>query len=104
MPREFFNNAYSTPDWTGPQVTVGWDRAPEVQIGVIHTEPEVVKALEAALTDLKIENGLRLGILEKLTGPEASALGWHSSLNRSELNRLIRTLRRARDAAFGADA
>lgn len=30
--------------------------------------------------------------------------GWHATLDRASLNKLIRTLRRARDAAFGADA
>lgn len=29
--------------------------------------------------------------------------GWYASLNRRELNSLIRVLRRARDAAFGKD-
>jgi hypothetical protein len=29
--------------------------------------------------------------------------GWHVHLNRNEINRLIRVLRRARNAAFGAD-
>lgn len=30
--------------------------------------------------------------------------GWHVTLDRDGLNRLIRALRKARDAAFGADA
>lgn len=30
--------------------------------------------------------------------------GWHATLDRASLNKMIRTLRRARDAAFGADA
>jgi hypothetical protein len=30
--------------------------------------------------------------------------GWHVTLDRDGINRLIRALRRARDAAFGSDA
>lgn len=30
--------------------------------------------------------------------------GWHVTLDREGINRLIRVLRRARDAAYGADA
>lgn len=30
--------------------------------------------------------------------------GWHITLNRDQCNRAIRALRKARDAAFGADA
>ena len=30
--------------------------------------------------------------------------GWFASLDRQSINQMIRTLRRARDAAFGADA
>jgi len=30
--------------------------------------------------------------------------GWHATLDRDGINRLIRSLRKARDAAFGADA
>lgn len=30
--------------------------------------------------------------------------GWHVTLDRDGINRLIRALRRARDSAFGADA
>jgi len=39
-------------------------------------------------------------------GPEGRDGGgdWHSQLDRNGINRLIRTLRRARDAAFGSDA
>lgn len=31
-------------------------------------------------------------------------LGWHVTLDRDGINRAIRALRKARDAAFGADA
>lgn len=30
--------------------------------------------------------------------------GWHATLDRDQVNKLIRVLRRARDAAYGADA
>ncbi len=35
--------------------------------------------------------------------PEYPFHGWHVTLDRHGINRLIRTLRRARDAAFGKD-
>jgi hypothetical protein len=68
---------------TAVEVQVGWRRAPigDVQVGVTNdTSP--------------------------LTWPDTGAPfpGWFASLDRDGVNRLIRVLRRARDAAFGADA
>lgn len=37
-------------------------------------------------------------------GHDPEAKSWHAQMDRAGLNRLIRTLRKARDAAFGADA
>lgn len=37
-------------------------------------------------------------------GPHDPARGWFAHLDREGVNRLIRSLRKARDAAFGADA
>lgn len=34
----------------------------------------------------------------------AEVRGWHADLDREGINRLIRTLRKARDQAYGADA
>ncbi len=55
---------------------VGWSRDKYVQIATVNTgEPEL-----------------------------AEVRGWHVDLDREGINRLIRTLRKARDQAFGADA
>lgn len=49
------------------------------------------------------------GITVGTVNPEAGdvhdpATGWHVPLDRDGVNRLIRSLRKARDQAFGADA
>lgn len=36
--------------------------------------------------------------------PDSPEAGWYTTLDRLAINRLIRVLRRARDAAYGADA
>lgn len=104
MPREFFNHAHSDPNWDGPKVTVGWDRHPDVQIGVVVHRENAIAYLGDALAEVDITDEQRTAVIEALTQPEAPIFGWHTSQDRSGLNRLIKTLRRARDAAFGADA
>lgn len=104
MPREFFRNDHDTPERTGPRVTLGWDRSPGVQVGVVHSRPEVEMYLGELLVDVDITEEQRTAVVEALTQPESGSLGWYTTLGRSEVNRLIRTLRRARDASFGADA
>lgn len=78
MPREtIYANEYNE---TG-KVEVQWAKEMYVQIGVAHLPPPV--------------------------DPVEEAIEWNGqylTLNRAEINRLIRTLRKARDQAFGADA
>lgn len=50
-------------------------------------------------------NAVELGVV--VPGHEGEGdphWGWYTHLDRANINRLIRTLRRARDQAFGADA
>lgn len=69
------------------------DGAGYVQLATVHTNspatmpnaPETAKDLDQEL-------------------PPETLDGWHVTLNREQINRLIRVLRRARDAAFGQDA
>lgn len=79
MPKAVVNDAADK----AVTVEVGWRRAPagDVQVGVVndsspHTWP----------------------------GTDAPFPGWFASLDRAGVNKLIRDLRRARDAAYGADA
>lgn len=66
---------------------------------------------EKALHDLNAAQGraFNLGATTTLTnGGEVNCRsqfdGWHVTLDRAGINRLIRSLRRARDSAYGADA
>lgn len=76
-------------------VSVGWRPDGYVQVatemlGTVETVWQRVDGLFAAASD-----------------DAASAhhfRGWHATLNRSELNKLIRLLRKARDSAYGQDA
>lgn len=68
-------------------IEIGWERDRDVQIGI------------------STHDGVSL--VEKLGGggiePASFTAVW-GSLDRAGCNRLIRTLQRARDAAYGADA
>ena len=82
MPKEYINNRYFGQDVDGAPidesaVKVGWSREAE------HVEVAVIR-----------DYGL---------GGDGSG-DWHAQMDRAGLNRLIRALRKARDAAFGADA
>lgn len=74
MPKEIVGNRY--PNSTQFVTEVMWGRDSHVQIATVNTgEPEM-----------------------------AEVRGWHADLDREGINRLIRTLRKARDQAYGADA
>lgn len=79
MPKE---NIHSVSDAANPALNaeVSWSREAEyVQLGTVNPD-------ENATTEDCITNG------------------WFVTLDRVQINRLIRVLRRARDQAFGADA
>ena len=78
MPKELIHDRNSDPSATTASVELTWGREPSgyVQLGAI--------------------------MREAITG--VTETGIYVQLDRSGLNRLIRTLRRSRDAAFGADA
>ena len=101
MPKEYINNQFygqharshegCGPETCGPEcpgsklvalddsaVKVGWTK------GQCHVEIAVVRDRDG--------------------GSEFDSDAWHSQFDRDGLNRLIRTLRKARDDAFGADA
>ena len=88
MPKEYINNRYygqTALSDTGPvalddsAIKVGWTKDRE------HVEVAVVSHRDLATGE-----------------PDADA--WHSQFDRAGINRLIRTLRKARDEAFGSDA
>ena len=68
-------------------VTVGWERDKYVQIATVYNPG--AKNAYAAIEEMKAEG-------EAFTG-------WHTTLDRDHINRLIRVLRRARDQTFGRD-
>ena len=80
MPKEIIWSKYhGTEEAPEPVAQVGWGRdASYVELGVIKPGDDPV-----ATTNLES--------------------GWFIQLDRNGINRLIRTLRKARDAAYGAD-
>lgn len=70
----------------GFRVEVGWETERYVQVATTNVHSK-----------LRLEEG---------DTPENSEgfRGWHVTLDREGINRAIRALRKARDAAFGADA
>jgi hypothetical protein len=78
MPKELIDTCYPVSQKLSPAVRLGWSGEAEyVQMTVVN----------AALDP----DGQDDGVL-------------HVQLNRHSINRMIRVLRRARDASFGADA
>ena len=71
---------------TGLRIEVGWSAEPSghVQLATVHTD-----------SPIDWPEG---------EDPDGKFSGWHVTLDREHINRTIRSLRRARDAAFGADA
>ncbi len=80
--------------WPEPELNVSWTRAADHGTGNVQVSLLLpVRYVEHLAADLATPDT-----------PEPSGIGAFSpSLGRDELNRLIRTLRRARDAAYGAD-
>lgn len=82
MPKEliFQKTKHGDPDTQGTIIKVGWHRSPGyVELATIRDDGQTLEP-----------------------GPESN--GWFTQLDREGINRLIRTLRKARDQAFGADA
>jgi hypothetical protein len=86
MPKEYIEDRYTGHDddavaeGSTAKVRVGWSR-----------EQEHVEIATVAPDEIKLE-------------PTPEGNGWFVQLDRSGLNRLIRSLRKARDQAYGADA
>jgi hypothetical protein len=95
MPKEVIRDVAGQFD-----VTVGWNRAPgEVQIATVVRPPErdgEPRTLRELVESWPEGAGRYHDDTELLTGL------W-STLDRRQLNELIRVLRKARDAAFGRD-
>lgn len=76
---------------SGSRVEIGWtarhdDIPGVVQVGTLnHESPFVFPETEERT-------------------PSMPFLGWHATLDREQINVAIRALRKARDAAYGADA
>lgn len=77
MPKENINCS----DESDTRVVVAWRSAPEGHVQVATENPD----------------GSVSVVDEQITG-------WYVTLNREQINRLVRCLRRARDSAFGPDA
>lgn len=112
MPKETFMSQYEKSQDPGerhrePELSVHWGQTqgPDVQIGIAldpdaartHLRSQLVER-STGLTPEQIDQ-----VVAILTEPHSGALGWFTHLDRYDTNRLIRTLRRARDVAFGRD-
>lgn len=97
MPKERIN--CSTSD--NSHAVVGWrpdpgDGSGHAQLATLHTAEPVVTisgAVPANATTSAMSHTA-----------QTEPTGWYVDLNREQINRLIRVLRRARDAAYGPDA
>lgn len=92
MPRETIDSRYEGLTYGSgefcdePRLHVGWGRESEhVEVGVL-------------------KHPRNRGVVEHVEDWHSNKYGWFIQLDRAGINRLIRTLRKARDAAYGADA
>lgn len=98
MPTEVIRNRPEVDDGSLPYTRVGWGRDAEyVQLGTVIPESEggIMRHVRPAAGED--------GGWEPVECPNGEA-GWFVQLDRAGINRLIHTLRRARDQAFGRDA
>jgi len=80
MPKAIVYSKHWNDSVEEPRVTVGWSKESEhVQLAVLMPD----------------------GVPLDNTSPEAN--GWFAQLDRAGINRLIKTLRKARDEAYGRD-
>lgn len=115
MPKELIYANHEEPNGYCVSTVVGWSREPgHVEIAVQRPSRPVEDAgltksrtigdvLREELTDPKWSNGSNYA--EALnTMLCVYEQGWYCQLDRAGINRLIRLLRKARDAAYGSDA
>lgn len=114
MPKELIHDDLGTFD-----IHVGWQPGHEVQVGtVVANGIPLIRHLYAAdaerigaaiLSRGTVEDPADLGrnaiqaITETGGNPDGPYRGIYATLDRSACNRLIRALRKARDAAYGRD-
>lgn len=90
MPSETIRSRVEIDDGAGPYLNIGWGRdGGYVQLGTV--VPEGQGQLQVRGPDGWIETD------------SVGDVGWYVQLDREGINRAIRTLRRARDVAFGRD-
>jgi hypothetical protein len=94
MPKEIITNGAFRRG--NPWMQVGWARGQYVQIGVLTEGPEARQ--DTLVPAHQTEDG---GIIKAL-GAEGESL--FCDLDRDGINKLIRSLRKARDQAYGSDA
>lgn len=104
MPKEFINNRYYGQH---ARTHEGCDTK-----GEPHCSPDCAGTKLVALDDSAVKVGwskdaehVEIAVVHHRDGAgDNDPNCWHSQFDRAGLNRLIRTLRKARDDAFGADA
>ncbi len=90
MPKERIQS-HTAPEF---DVTVAWGRDTTVQICTTAADAdERLRAWVEQVEGIQSQPGASFAMFD----------GWHVDLNRQQVNDLIRTLRRARDQAFGRD-
>lgn len=111
MPKEIIHSSIAESNSEPVRTVVGWSREPghvEIAVQFPHPLPRpntrtIPEMLRAELTDPKWSGDSNYAYtLNQMIAVYAD--GWYCHLDRAGVNRLIRTLRKARDAAYGADA
>lgn len=105
MPREMIPSYASDPDHGLPAVSVGWGKEhPDIEVMSRLDQDMATDHYGELFADLDVSDETRAEIVNRLTSVHAAGLGWCARLDRNGVQRLITTLRKARNQAFGADA
>lgn len=105
MPRENIRSQHETLTQALPEVVISWGaESLDIQVGVVNTAVDAAEKLDELLLGVELSDAQRLEIIGRLTEVHAPGRGWYTHLGRTEVNRMIRVLRKARDQAMGADA
>lgn len=97
MPKETVHAVLGDKIVPGFDVTVAWNRDGVVQVTTVAED-----------ADERLRNWVEVDLGRIPTNSVPGTIfktfdGWHADLDRAGVNRLIRVLRQARDAAFGKD-
>lgn len=114
MPKEMIHSRYADSDSPEPVAMLGWGRESEhvqLAVGLLtedkrYLETYLAQRIRNAMTPsgVAISDADVVALARAMASEPIELEGFWIQLSRDGINKLVRALRRARDAAYGADA